>query len=149
MFLRTLESCDFSRGRFKFEKESIKVRRLQEDDKYSLVKWLSDPVVLDFYEGRDNSFDMKKVNKNFYAQNPDIIRCIVEFEGLNIGYIQFYLVNDKTSKITDYHQDEIIFGMDQFIGETQCWNKGIGTLHVKTMTDYTSVDYPKLDRFIP
>ncbi len=77
----------------------------------------------------------------------DIIRCIVEFEGLNIGYIQFYLVNDKASKITDYYQDEIIFGMDQFIGETQYWNKGIGTLLIKTMTDYL-VNQGHADRII-
>jgi len=150
-FMKTLEGRAllwFSKGDFLiFEKESIKVRHLQEDDKQFLVKWLSNPAVLEFYEGRDNPFDMEKVNKDFYDLDPDIIRCIVEFEGLKIGYIQFYLVNDKTSKITDYHQDEIIYGMDQFIGETQYWNRGIGTLLIKTMIDYL-VNRKRADRII-
>ncbi|MFJ5716915.1 hypothetical protein [Neobacillus sp. NPDC093127] len=49
-----------------FEKEKIKVRQLQPEDKYLLVKWLSNPSVLEYYEGRDNPFDLEKVNKKFY-----------------------------------------------------------------------------------
>lgn len=37
--------------------------------------------------------------------------------------------------------------MDQFIGETEYWNKGIGTKFVKSMIDYL-INYEKADRIV-
>ncbi|MBP2079541.1 GNAT family N-acetyltransferase [Oceanobacillus polygoni] len=119
-----------------FEKENIMVRPLQENDNYLLVRWLSNPAVLEFYEGRDKPFDLEKVNKDFYNRHDGVDRCIVVYEVIAIGYIQFYQVNNKTSTIHDYSQEEITYGMDQFIGEPEYWNKGIGTLLVLSMVDY-------------
>jgi aminoglycoside 6'-N-acetyltransferase len=119
-----------------FEKEKIKVRQLQPEDKHLLVKWLSNPSVLEYYEGRDNPFDLEKVNKKFYNRENGIVKCLVEYEGVSIGYIQIYQINKKTSSIDDYDEREIVFGMDQFIGETDYWNRGIGTLLVNSMVDY-------------
>ncbi|MFF2447383.1 GNAT family N-acetyltransferase [Neobacillus sp. NPDC058068] len=119
-----------------FEKEEIKVRQLQQEDKYLLVKWLSNPSVLEFYEGRDNPIDLEKVNKKFYNRENGVFRYVVEYEGISIGYIQIYHVNESTSSIDDYDEEEIVFGMDQFIGETEYWNRGIGTLLVKSMVEY-------------
>ncbi|WP_066148096.1 GNAT family N-acetyltransferase [Neobacillus novalis] len=112
-----------------FEKERIKVRQLQPEDKHLLVKWLSNPSVLEYYEGRDNPFDLEKVNKKFYNRENGIVRCLVEYEVVSIGYIQIY-------QIDDFDEKEIVFGMDQFIGETDYWNRGIGTLLVKSMVEY-------------
>ncbi|MFJ5716914.1 GNAT family N-acetyltransferase [Neobacillus sp. NPDC093127] len=61
---------------------------------------------------------------------------MVEYEGVSIGYIQIYPINKKTSSIDDYDEKEIVFGMDQFIGEPDYWNRGIGTILVKSMVDY-------------
>ncbi|WHY75238.1 GNAT family N-acetyltransferase [Neobacillus sp. WH10] len=119
-----------------FEKEGIKVRQLQQEDKLLLVKWLSNPAVLEYYEGRDNPFDLDKVNKKFYDRDNEVIRCIFEYEEKEIGYIQFYQLNDKTSSIEDYGVEETVFGIDQFIGETEYWNRGIGSLLVKSMVLY-------------
>ncbi|ASN06407.1 GNAT family N-acetyltransferase [Virgibacillus necropolis] len=122
--------------RLLFEKEAIRVRHLQSDDKQLLVKWLSTPSVLEYYEGRDNPFDLEKVNKDFYSLDNGVSKFLVLYEGINIGYIQYYQVNDKTSSINDYSEDETNFGIDQFIGETEYWNKGIGTLLVSSMVEY-------------
>jgi len=89
-------------------------------DNHLLAKWLSEPLVLEYYEGRDNSFDLEKVNKKFYQRKNGVIGCIVEFENVEIGYIQFY-------------------GIDQFIGEIKYWNRGIGTLLVKSMVEFLIV----------
>lgn len=81
-----------------FQNGYLKVRKLEEKDNYLLASWLSNPSVLEFYEGRDNPFDLDKVNKVFYDSEDDEFKCIVEFDGNEIGYIQFYLLDDETKK---------------------------------------------------
>ena len=130
-----------------YEIDEILVRPLLTEDQYFLVKWLSDPKVLEYYEGRDNTFDMLKVEKSFYQRENGVFKSMVEFEGKCIGYIQYYEVNTETSQITDYHEDEIVYGIDQFIGETSYWNKGIGTLIVTSMVHYL-IEQKQADRII-
>ncbi|MBE1553039.1 GNAT family N-acetyltransferase [Sporosarcina limicola] len=113
------------------------VRILKEEDKYLLAKWLSDPEILQYYEGRDNPFYLEKVEKKFFKEEDDATRCLIEFNGEPIGYIQFYEV-DAEEKLTYGYEDstELIYGMDQFIGESDYWNKGVGTLLVSSMVKY-------------
>ncbi|RLL48362.1 GNAT family N-acetyltransferase [Oceanobacillus piezotolerans] len=118
-----------------FQNGRLKVRKLEDKDKYLLTKWLSDPRVLEFYEGRDKPFDFDMVQKVFYASEDDVGKCMVEFNGEKIGYIQFYKLDNKTKE--DYgYVTENIYGIDQFIGEVDYWNRGIGTLLVSSMVDF-------------
>lgn len=119
-----------------FKNEGLMVRKLQAKDNHLLVKWLSDPMVLEFYEGRDNSFVLEKVNKLFYNAGNDKVGCMVTYQGVNIGYIQYYPLDERTCKIYHYDGVENIYGIDQFIGETDYWNRGIGTQLVKSMVEY-------------
>ncbi len=130
-----------------FENENIRVRLLQENDKRLLVKWLTNQLVLEFYEGRDNLFNLEKVNRSFYNQEKGIVRCVVEYDEQSIGYIQYYQINDDTSTIQDYPSQENIYGLDQFIGEPSYWNRGIGTKLVKAMVNYL-MDVKNADRII-
>ena len=54
-----------------FHKENLLVRELECSDKYILSKWLSDPEILRYYEGRDNPFDVEKVEQNFFDEEDD------------------------------------------------------------------------------
>lgn len=109
-----------------YESGLLKVRKLEEKDNILLVKWLSDPSVLEFYEGRDNPFDLDKA----------------------IRYIQFYKLDSETSMLYGY-KTELIYGTDQFIGERNYWNKGIGTLLVTSMINFLienkKADYVVMD----
>ena len=78
-----------------FQSGNLKVRELEEKDKFLLIKWLSNPLVLEFYEGRDNPFNLEKVEKAFYPPEDDEVRCIVKFKDNDIGYIQFYPLDDE------------------------------------------------------
>jgi aminoglycoside 6'-N-acetyltransferase len=129
-----------------YQNGKLKVRKLEKKDNYLLAKRLSDPSVLEFYEGRDNPFDLAKVNRVFYDSEDDEIKCIVEFGGNSIGYIQFYQLDSNTKKEYGY-LDENIYGTDQFIGETEYWNKGIGTLLVTSMVEFL-VKHKKVDRVV-
>ncbi|UTR10362.1 acetyltransferase [Evansella sp. LMS18] len=118
-----------------FQKESLVVRALEDKDKHHLVKWLSDPAVLEYYEGRDNPFNLEKVNEDFYNPGDEKGKCMIEYEGQSIGYIQFYQLDKETKDIYGY-TDGNIYGIDQFIGETAFWNKGIGTSLITSMVQF-------------
>ena len=112
------------------------VRALEAADRTFLYKWLNDPVVLEYYEGRDRPHTMDDIQENFYDNSEDI-RCIVEYDGVPIGYAQFYIIGENERCIYGYENSrEAIYGMDQFIGEADHWNRGIGTLLVNSIVEY-------------
>lgn len=119
------------------QKEKLIVRQLEVKDKYLLVKWLSDPLVLEYFEGRDNPFNLEIVEEKFYGTSDSEVRCIVEFDGARIGYVQFYELSDEYRKLYGYDgESDIVYGMDQFIGEVDYWNKGIGTILVNSIVEF-------------
>lgn len=109
-----------------FVKDALKVRLLEKKDNHILTKWLSDPKVLAFYEGRDNPFDIEKVNRKSYNRDDNAVRCMVEFNEIEIGYIQYYQLDGTYRGIYGYNAVENIYGMDQFIGETEYWKEAGG-----------------------
>ena len=125
----------------------MKVRQLEKKDNSLLAKWLSDPTALEFYEGRNNPFSIEKVNCVFYKSDRGQVRCIIDYEGSEIGYIQFYLLDEETKKEYGYSQEETIYGTDQFIGESEYWNKGVGTLLVSSMVQFL-IEQKKADRVV-
>jgi len=119
-----------------FQNDKLVVRTLTLEDHLLLVKWLSDPIVLEYYEGRDNSFSEEMVLKKFYSSNDETSRCILEYEGIPIGYIQYYQLDDEDFNKYGFCESKTIYGMDQFIGEYNYWNRGIGKLLVRSMVQF-------------
>ena len=60
-----------------FQNGKLMVRELEAKDASLLTKWLSDPAVLEFYEGRDNAFDVAKVLDIYFAPEDDTVKCIM------------------------------------------------------------------------
>lgn len=50
-----------------FQDGKLLVRKLEWNDRYLLTKWLFNPEVLKFYEGRDRPFDLEKVEALFLS----------------------------------------------------------------------------------
>lgn len=118
------------------DQEHLKIRSLTNSDFPLMAKWLSDPRVLEFYEGRDNPFNEEKVKQVFGDDQKDnVVKCIFEWKEQPIGYIQFYQLNENSMLLYGY-KNEVIYGTDQFIGEVDFWNNGIGTMLVKAITSY-------------
>ena len=120
-----------------FQSNEICIRRLETKDAELLVKWLSDPTVLKYYEGRDRAHDIELVQEHFFENRDEITQCIIQYRSVDIGYIQFYLINDE--EVQNYGFSEFsgkIFGMDQFIGEPSFWNRGIGTQLINETVRY-------------
>lgn len=119
-----------------FQNDKLVVRPLTFEDHLLLAKWLSDPIVLKYYEGRDNPFSEERVLEKFYGENDETQRCIIEYEEVPIGYIQYYQLEDEDKKEYGYFDTVIMYGMDQFIGEPDYWNRGIGQLLVRSMVQF-------------
>jgi aminoglycoside 6'-N-acetyltransferase len=124
-----------------FQENEISIRSLEPEDAALLVKWLSNPSVLEYYGGRDRPHDMEIVKKHFFEDREGITQCIIQYRFKDIGYIQFYLIEEDEIEKYEYKEYEgKIFGMDQFIGETDYWNQGIGSLIIKETVKYLIVN---------
>jgi aminoglycoside 6'-N-acetyltransferase len=96
-----------------------------------MAKWLSDPRVLEFYEGRDNAFTLERIMEKY---SPRVLRfegvtpCLLMLAGAPIGYIQYYPEPEAEAPGT--------FGIDQVIGEPDLWDQGIGTRAVSLLLTF-------------
>lgn len=117
---------------------SIRIRTLTEEDFSLMLKWLTDERVLEFYGGRDKRYTLETLKEHYTKPWKDeVIRVIIEYCGKPVGYGQIYKIYDEL--YDDYHyqkSNEIVYGMDQFIGEVDYWNKGIGTMYTKLIFNF-------------
>lgn len=111
-----------------WHEDDLALRRLTPDDAPLLTKWLTDPRVLAFYEGRDRPFDEAAVRAKFIARNDGAItQCIVLYRDAPLGYLQYFPLDAAGLAEYAYSPDVRAFGMDLFIGEPERWGHGIGT----------------------
>ncbi|MFH5185094.1 GNAT family N-acetyltransferase [Paenibacillus sp. TAB 01] len=119
-----------------YRSNPLTVRGLLPSDAALLHRWLNDPVVLEYYEGRDRPQTDERVQAHFYSGDDKVFRCIVEYDGCPIGYIQYYRLDEEGIRgygLEEPAAGERIFGMDQFIGEPAYWNRGVGRRLVSSM----------------
>lgn len=116
----------------------IRIRSMTDEDLPLMLKWLTDSRVLEFYAGRDTHYSFETL-KSHYSEVWDTVyyKIILEHKGNAIGYGQIYKLNDEMYKEYHYPQNgEIVFAADQFIGEPEYWNRGIGTKYLQTVVDF-------------
>lgn len=119
------------------ETGNLIIRPLQQGDAEYMVKWLSDPEILEWYEGRDQPHGMKRVKEHYYlSEEPRVKRNLILLDGSAIGYVQYYPLSDKEKSLYGYINQENIYGMDQFIGERELQDKGIGPLFINAVVDF-------------
>lgn len=107
-----------------------------------MTKWLSTEELLDYYEGHSNSFNLDKVIKKFAPRAKGevaVVPCLIEHNQKAIGYIQYYIIEPDGYDVGDainMKNYRLPYGIDLFIGETDNWNKGIGTIIVRSLISY-------------
>ena len=118
--------------------DNVGLRLLTEHDKHLLLKWLTDERVLNFWEGKSAVFDLNRVTEEYYSkEDVEIIRTIIEYNGKAIGYVHMYKLNEELLNEYEYPlTDKVVYGIDQFIGEPEYWDKGIGTKFMKLVLQY-------------
>lgn len=115
----------------------VSVRPLTGEDAGFLLKWLTNPAVLKFYEGRDAVFTPERIQEDFYTDDFGCRRCVVEYQGVPIGYLQICRIDEELCAEYQYpHPDWISFGIDQFLGEPEYWDKKIGRTFIAMVVEY-------------
>jgi aminoglycoside 6'-N-acetyltransferase len=113
---------------------------LDNQEEYRLLsRWLTDPRVLEWYEGRDNPFDVHKVEEQFgpLAQGRDRVKaCIVLYRDIPVGYVQYYPLSQEEGRSYTVTDIDGVFGTDIFLGEPELWNRGLGTKVMSLLLDY-------------
>jgi aminoglycoside 6'-N-acetyltransferase len=107
-----------------------------------MARWLSDPRVLEFYDGRDRPLSLagaiQKYSPRILAADG-VTPCLLIRQDNPVGYMQYYPVRDESK--AEYGLDASentsgLYSFDQFIGEPEHWNHGLGTRAVKLMVEY-------------
>lgn len=79
-----------------------------------MFRWLQQPHVKKWWDDGDDSIE--KVEDHYFNVSDNVERYILlSEEGDPVGYFQYYSLPNN------------VIGIDQFIGEENCINKGLGT----------------------
>ncbi|MHB8513203.1 MAG: GNAT family N-acetyltransferase [Actinomycetota bacterium] len=119
-----------------FAQADLSVRRIEPGDVVPLKRWLNDPRVLEWVYGRDQHFDEDRIRVELVDIHDETTRCIVELHEVPIGFAQFSDLLPDEKEAMGYEPQRRIFGIDQFIGEPELWNQGVGAQLVNAMTKY-------------
>lgn len=99
----------------------LSFRTLRVNDFPLLLTWLSSDHVKQWWNDGDDT--LEKVALHYGAEEPDVARFILikstEAGENPIGYFQHYIVSKE------------VIGIDQFIGEIDHINRGIGTVAIR------------------
>lgn len=125
--------------------EGIRVRRLVNriDDYALLLGWLTTPAVLQWYEGRDQEFDLADILDE-YGPGGELERegtepAIVELDGRAVGYVQLYELTEHAADFgLDDHPDggRGIWSLDLYIGEPHLHGTGVGRRVVRSVAEH-------------
>lgn len=115
------------------------VRRIRDhpEDYATLSRWLSDPRLLEYYEGRDHPMDEEGVVAKYRTRmlgDEDVEPCFVLRGGSPIGYVQIYPAPPEVLAHLPSSTDA--WAIDLFIGEPELWDQGIGTKLVTAVVEY-------------
>ena len=121
----------------RIENGDIIIRELEKRDFPTLLKWLTDERVLAYYGGRDIKYTLNSLIVHYGRKFDDGFRMIIEYKNFSVGYGQVYRVRGEAFQEYDYPDtDRVVYAMDQFIGEPEFWNQGIGTAYVNLLCTY-------------
>jgi aminoglycoside 6'-N-acetyltransferase len=99
----------------------LSFRPLRATDFPLLLTWLSNEHVKQWWNDGDDT--LEKVALHYGAEEPDVAKFILiestEAGERSIGYFQYYILSKE------------IIGIDQFIGEADRINQGVGTAAIK------------------
>jgi len=112
---------------------SLAVRRLENtmSDYAHLLQWLAIPEVLQWYEGRDKTFDLADVLAEYGPggehERNGTIPAIIELDGDPVGYVQLYELNDPDDAAGfDLDDGRGIWSFDVYLGRPDLFGRGVG-----------------------
>lgn len=115
----------------------VALRPLRPSDAPLLLRWLTDLRVLEYWEGPHTVFTPERIQEDFFVDEWNASRCVIEYGGQPVGYIQAYQLDEEMFGEYEYPcTDRKAFGIDQFIGEPELWGKGVGRQFVQLICQH-------------
>lgn len=119
---------------------SIQFHRLQPKDLQLIHHWLNQAHVSEWWE---TSSSYTVVEEEFLPlTDPNATTCgyLAWFNAEPIGFIQSYMVKDSGGGWWEEETDPGARGIDQFLGNAQQLNQGLGTAMVQAFTELLFTD---------
>ena len=114
----------------------LSIRPLTTDDADDLHRWLNDPAVLAFYDGRDNPGSRDRIKQHYLSKTGHPVQgCIVQWQTKPVGYLQVYPLDAEDIERFGFPMQQRSIGMDMFLGESSLWGQGIGTRLTQLASD--------------
>ncbi|MBP1994419.1 GNAT family N-acetyltransferase [Paenibacillus eucommiae] len=127
-------------------------KMLYTDEDFSLLfKWLNDKEVLSYIEGPGTKYTHEQIIEKYGPRAKGehyVTPCIIECNHSPIGYLQFYQLQEVEIQEYGVKEGRPQYGMDIFIGETDYWNKGVGTAALKSMVRFLFTEREAEDIYI-
>jgi acetylornithine deacetylase len=124
----------------------LSIRLMRDDDRdiEQMSIWLTDPRVLEWFEGRDQPFPTERVRARYIPRihGEDGMRpCFIVEQDEPVGYIQFYPVGHCAAEYELAVDDaDDVWAIDLFIGHPDRWGSGLGTRALSLAVDHLLVD---------
>lgn len=119
----------------------LRVRHLtnRPADYQVLHRWLTTPEVLEWYEGRDQDFDLDDIVED-YEPSSELARdgvepAIVELDGRPVAYVQLYELARHAAEF-GLADGRDIWSLDLFVGEPELHATGIGRRIVRDVAEH-------------
>jgi aminoglycoside 6'-N-acetyltransferase len=115
-------------------------RELVEDDIPLVARWLSDPLVIEWWHGTSRPFDEAKVHEHYFVESEGwATNAIVELHDRPVGFQEWYPLAELSPEDRAKHAAlgfDVVdaFGIDQFVGASDLHGRGIGTRQVQAVT---------------
>ena len=119
---------------------SIQFHRLQPKDLHLIHHWLNQTHVTEWWETSGSYADIEE--EFLPLTNPNATTCgyLAWLNEEPIGFIQSYVVKDSGDGWWEEETDPGARGIDQFLGNVQQLNQGLGTAMVQAFTELLFTD---------
>lgn len=121
----------------------VTIRKMEanEADFQQFLTWMTDSQTMKYWEGMTERFTYERVVEEYQEHvEEQVEQCFILYAERTIGYCQFCVIRDAE----DYDVPEalyaqfadesaLVYGIDVFIGETDCRDCGIGTVCMKVL----------------
>jgi aminoglycoside 6'-N-acetyltransferase len=115
-------------------------RPITDDDVPRLAAWLRDPAVGEWWEGTTVTYDDAYVRAEMLHREDEhhVTQAIVELDGEAIGFQQWYALSGEPTTMEEYGltPEDLVYGIDQLIGESRLHDQGIGTRQVRAISKW-------------
>lgn len=123
----------------------ILIREMEEtpEDLGLFLKWMTDPETMKYWEGMTVHFDYDRVLQNYRESlEEQVDQCLIEYGQRAIGFCQYCRLNARYYEVPQEEYDrfvkpgELVYGIDMFIGEVDCRDRGIGTKSLRLLSRF-------------